>query len=344
MSIEQLEGLLARGGVAGQDDDLKETGKPAKNAEPEEEETEDVDAEVADESEEAGKDDDEAGEEVEEIDASIIAEALGVAEEDLFVDDDGKVGIRAKVNGEEIRASLSDLRKSYQLQKNLDDKAHAFNQERAQFQQWAQSQAQAFNREVGIADAIINQQAEKLAEQYQSIDWDRLRQADPAEWSARRQEFQSAYQSLKGQKESVASEVEQQQQAMQQQYAAQWNEMLRYESQELVKILPDWSDQAVAKREWDEIQGFLRASGYGEHELNITDHRAISLARKAMLYDKQAGAEPAGKKVRKVRRVMPSGSLKTPVQKAEKIRKARIARQRKTGSEIDTVAALEALL
>ena len=338
MSIEQLEALLDGKGI----EDLEaDTGRPEEDRETEEEEE---GAEAAEKSEEPDETDDEPEEEVFEVDAGLIAEALGIAEEDLFLDDDGKIGIRAKVNGEEIRASLSDLRKSYQLQKNLDDKAHTLNKERAEFQTWQQQQVERFSQEVGIADQMINNQASQLAKQYEAVDWDRLRASDPAEWSARRQEFQQAYESLRGQKERVAEEVQRHQQSMQQQHMAQYEEVLKRELQELFNKLPEWSDPDVANRERQEVAEYLRGVGYADQELNIADHRAIMLARKAMLYDKQASAEPAGKKVRKVRRVMPSGSLTSPKQRSSKIRKERLARQRKTGSEADTLAALEALL
>lgn len=72
-----------------------------------------------------------------------------------------------------------------------------------------------------------------------------------------------------------------------QQYLAEQREAL-------VEKLPEWRDPKKAEAETREITKFLVAEGYQPHELNdLLDHRALVIARKALLFDKQQAARKA---------------------------------------------------
>lgn len=61
---------------------------------------------------------------------------------------------------------------------------------------------------------------------------------------------------------------------------------LENERNSLLTKLPNWKDEKVAAKERADISGYLSAEGYTADELaGITDHRALLVARKAMLYD-----------------------------------------------------------
>lgn len=65
------------------------------------------------------------------------------------------------------------------------------------------------------------------------------------------------------------------------------DESLRKSHEKLLEVLPEWRDQAKRTAEQQEIANLLIASGYSSDELNdLTDWRAVQIARKAMLWDK----------------------------------------------------------
>lgn len=62
---------------------------------------------------------------------------------------------------------------------------------------------------------------------------------------------------------------------------------LEEQSKELVKAIPEWSDNKVATKEKAEIKAYLKDKGYTEEALaRVQDHREVVLVRKAMLYDR----------------------------------------------------------
>jgi hypothetical protein len=79
-------------------------------------------------------------------------------------------------------------------------------------------------------------------------------------------------------------------QLSQQQVADQEREYADYlksEQQKLQEKLPEWRDSKVQAGESRAIAEMLIQHGYSQEELGtLADHRALLLARKAMLYDK----------------------------------------------------------
>ena len=74
---------------------------------------------------------------------------------------------------------------------------------------------------------------------------------------------------------------------------------LKQQEGELLAKLPEWKDESKAKAEREAITQFLMDNGYTSKEVSgISDHRAVVMARKAMLYDTMMQkAQAAAKKV-----------------------------------------------
>lgn len=74
-----------------------------------------------------------------------------------------------------------------------------------------------------------------------------------------------------------------QQQAEQEQHKQDY---LRQQTQLMVDKLPEWKDQGKAEAELAQIGNFIQSQGFSNNEFGyFMDHRAMLLARKAMLYD-----------------------------------------------------------
>ena len=61
---------------------------------------------------------DDTDEETVQLEAEQLADLLGLDPDNLVVDDEGRVSLKTKVNGEESAATLKDVLKGYQLEKS----------------------------------------------------------------------------------------------------------------------------------------------------------------------------------------------------------------------------------
>ena len=118
-----------------------------------------------------------------------LAQILGLDESDIDVDEDGLAVIRTKIDGQESKAKLAELRKNYQLQGHAEnrvreaaEKAKAVDARLQEAEQIVQARLQQVEDLTGIA-------ARELLGQYQSINWEALRQQDPGQYAALRQDF-----------------------------------------------------------------------------------------------------------------------------------------------------------
>lgn len=138
-------------------------------------------------------------------------------------------------------------------------------------------------------EALVNVLAAEFQSEFQGVDWGKLAAEDPAQYVQQRHRFDERQRKL-------ALAVGQLQNARQQQQATSEQETqqrLADEQKKLVEAIPDWKDAAKASAEIAEVREFLTKTGYSPDEVNgVTDHRAVLLARKAMLYDKMVSKAP----------------------------------------------------
>jgi hypothetical protein len=141
------------------------------------------------------------------------------------------------------------------------------------------------------AQAILQAQ---LQEQSQ-IDWQKLIETDPVEY-LKQQHLANARQAKLQQ---IAQEQHQLHARFQAEQAQQMQAFLQTQQQELLAKLPDWKDESKAKQGQQAISNYLKEQGFTDQEVNsITDHRAVVMSHKAMLYDQMmAKAHAAAKKV-----------------------------------------------
>ena len=138
-------------------------------------------------------------------------------------------------------------------------------------------------------------QLEGAMQEHQKIDMEALLNSDPVEY-LRQTHLANTRQAQLQQVYAEKQRVQSQQQAEAQE--AQANH-LQSQQQELLAKLPEWRDAKKADADRAAIRDFLVKEGFDAQSLNqITDARAVVLARKAMLYDQMIGkAQAAAKKV-----------------------------------------------
>ena len=133
-------------------------------------------------------------------------------------------------------------------------------------------------------------------------------------------------------------------QAMQANHAeSERKELAEAGQRALLEALPEWKDPAKYAAESADVARFLVQNGYADDDLNnLFDHRAVLIARKAMLYDKMQAVQ--AKKVTPVQeppRAVKSGNANIPVQSKKEAEIQTLQKRfRKTGKDDDAVALL----
>lgn len=293
-TLDRLEALLSA------DDAQQEP------SEPQEQEAQADAPDATDDPEKADADEKES-ETPNEYQLADVAKLLGADESVLDVDEDGSVLVKTKIDGEEGKVKFADLLKSYQLQGHVDKQVR----EAADVRKQAQEYVQQAQHQIQVQQAVVGKIAEAKAietqlAQYQGINWAALEDSDPVQaMRLQRQlgELKQAYQSKVG-------EINQAQNYVQQQQSQQSAASLEAERQALMKACPDWSSEAVATKEKQAIHADLISRGYSDRDIKgLNDHRAVLLARDAMLYRQQkAAATTTEKQVRQAPKIIKPGS------------------------------------
>jgi hypothetical protein len=269
-----------------------------------------------------------------ELDTDIFASALGLDENSLEVTEDGEVKFKTKIDGQEGSVNLSELLKGYQLEGHITQKSQKLSEDRRAFEQERDAQMKELTTALGQAKQLLELSEQSLLQEF-NIDWNTLRTENPAEFAAKRQEFTEKYNQLQQAKNFTA----QQSNALNEQQLA---EIYQKEQTQLLEKIPTWADEATAKTEKAELNSYLVGVGFTQEEINSwMDHRAIAVARDAMLYRKQTKqVDIAKKKVVAKPKVIKPGKGKTNADKTSEQLKLKIKRAKKTGSVNDVAAVL----
>lgn len=247
--------------------------------------------------------------------------------------------IPVKINGAESKATLADMKASYQIKEAAEARLkEAKERARAETQVIAEKREQ-LQSQFAVVGSLIDRMEKSFTKDESAVNWDQLRQQDPAEWSAKREEFKQRREEIERTKREAVDSyknsiavADNEQKERQQQY-------LQEQAQQLVEKLPEWKDPTTAKAEKTAVAEYLINQGFSQEDISTaSDHRMIILARKAMLYDKGSDkAAVAQKKIAKIPKVLKPGSPK-PQEQVNRERQDQVkARLRNTGSLDDAL-------
>lgn len=247
------------------------------------------------------------GETPNEYQLSDLAKLLGADESALDVDEDGAILVKTKIDGQEGKAKFSDLVKSYQLQGHVDKQVR----EAAEIKKAAQEQAQVVQQQLQVQQAVIGKIAEAKAIEaeigrFQQVDWNGLYDSDPAQAVKLDRQMRDLY----ARHQHVVGEINQASQFVTQQQQQQRTAMLQAEHQALLNAAPEWANADVANREKQAIAADLKARGFTDSDIqSLADHKAVILARDAMLYRQmQQAGSVTEKQVRAAPKIIKPGS------------------------------------
>ncbi len=327
-SIGELLRALDEQGAEEADDGLQEGQEEEQVAAPE----------PAPEGEEAKAKEPEPAPEVEEEAKTLevenlhdLAEHLGVEVADLYKlkvplsDGEALTLGEWKDRVQDLRRAETARKEASEARKRLQDEEVAF---RANWQE-----------RIATVEALAKEEEARLTRAFQDTRWDELRATDPAEYAARRQELNEQYARLEGLRAKTRESVRQYQdeQASKQQ---EWlKATLQREQEALLNALPDWRDPEKAKAGKAQLIEYLASAGFGEQEIaNLVDHRAVVLARKAMLYEEIQRAKPKAQTKVQAKigtKVLSPSARVTPDQSKDIEKRDAMERLKKTGDRKD---------
>lgn len=304
-AIDQITEMLVSGEAEGTTEEAHQIGAPDDVTDAEVDyETSEVDEDESAgsedgeyaETDESQQDEERGYEEAGGLEA--LAAELGLDEDKLTVDDDGDIFVKLKVNGKDQHVSLKDAIAQTQYYKANEEKSQTLAEERKQFESERNTVAEELSNRLQYIQNIGNMLEQKLMGDFQSVDWDRLRATDPAEWAAKQQEFQMRQQELQQAGVAIGQQVRMQNGQMSEREQQERQQILTQERAALSEAVPEWADEAKMTEGMTQLIEYARGQGYPDEELaDVVMSRHVVTLRKAMMYDQ--GKSVAEKKVKK---------------------------------------------
>jgi len=273
-----------------------------------------------------------------------LAQELGLDGDKLTLSEDGEIMVKLKVNGKEQAVDLKEAISQTQYSKANEEKARTIAEERKAFESERQQVADAYTQQLQHIQGLGEMLQGKLTQEYQSIDWDRLRVTDPAEWTAKQREFELRNQELQQAGMALGQRMREAQQQQEQWESQERAKILQVERKLMVESNPEWADEDKLKSDLTEIIDYAKSNGFPEEELSQVIHsRHVNVLRKAMLFDKgQTVAEKKVKQAPKMQRASNGRFVSQKKSKANKlIERAKNAKgANKRNAQHDAVAAI----
>ena len=300
--------------------------------------TEDVESteETQDESLEEEPEEEEEAEEAEEESEEPDEEA----EEELLY--------AVKVDGAEQEVTLDELMKGYSRQSDYTKKTQELSEDRKAIE----SMYHQYNSEINAVQQERQQYITALSqvvqnslsglEQYNSIDWETLKQEDPIEYLSKRDEIQQRQAQLAANQQDMQQAQYQQNAQAQAQREARKDKFATYHMTQLEEKLPEWKDPDKKMKIWNDTKEFALSQGYAAEEFDsLLDHRHLLTLIKAKKYDDLQGNDIPSKKIKNKPKVVRAGSPREAKASDKKKRTAQMKRLRETGRVDDAFGLFE---
>jgi len=190
---------------------------------------------------------------------------------------------KVRSDGEDLDVSLDELISGYSRQSSLTKKSQALAEDRKSFENEIAEARQLRSQAIEALESAKT--AQPQVAQKDSQYWQDLKDSDPMQFMLERDELREA-QMQDQMREQQISQLKAQENAEQQ---ANLEKYIASQRDNLSTLIPEWSDEKIAKAERKAIVEYGKNIGFTDQELNEAyDSRAVATMRKAMLYDKLA--------------------------------------------------------
>ncbi len=221
-----------------------------------------------------------------------LADALEMPIEDL----QANLTHSFRAAGEDVTVNLGELVAGYQKDADYRRQTSELAEQRRQAEQDYDNRMRQFEQQHVLTAGMMTSMEQMLQNEFNSDDLAKLRQTDPAEWSARREEIGQRWNQLQQARNNAAQQYDTF-------YTQQQKELREREVKSLIERMPDFGDEH--KQTARKAMGSL---GYNDQEIsNIFDHRLVlgalelaSLRQEVeQLRAEKANAKQAVKRVKK---------------------------------------------
>jgi len=263
-----------------------------------EDELEEEDTGEDEESEINGDEEEELDEEEQEV---TWADALGVDNSKLVLDDEGNFkAVKVKIDGEESTVDMPTLIAGYQTAKSTTQKSQALAEERRQLEAQSAMMVNTFRSKMEEAENFVGLLHKKMLSDFEGIDLRELRVKNPAEYAAILADKQAREADLANMIQHIRLNKQAAEQVEQQQREEQMRRFYAEQADRALGMFPDWRDQEKAQRDFSEMNSFLREYGFSDEEFaQIADPRILAVLRTVI--DTQTARKESEKKVVKAK-------------------------------------------
>ena len=223
---------------------------------------------------------------------------LGVEEGQLSFDEEGNpVGFNVKVNGEASTVPTKDLIAGFQNNKAFTQKSQEHAEAVKAFEVQKEQVEQTYASKLESVDQLTQYFEKQLIAEWDGVNWEELRQRDPAEYAAARQDYAARAGELQNIKDAIGADKESQSKEILEAQQAKAQAFLAEQHEQMLANNPEWSDKKVLEQAQTKFKSFVKDRyGFSEQEFDsVFDARLIELIKDAQKYHE--GAKVAAKKI-----------------------------------------------
>lgn len=320
-----------------------ETGDSTEEEIPANESTEEVN-----ESEEEEQETETPDDVVEEIDDEQTWESvLGVEEDKLSFDENGNIaGIHVKVNGKSSTVGMKDLIAGYQNNKSFTEKSKALAEDKKGFEQQRDTLVQDYITKLENVEAITNYLSNKLVQEFEGIDWNRLKVEQPEQYAAAKIDYQERAQELQLAMTAIQQDKKIQLEKNQEEFKTRQSEYVKQQYETMLENNPDWQDKEKRVAALTGLQSFAENQyGFTEQEFNsVMDARLFEVIKDAKAYREGVKTALTKRKKSVPKFQKSSGTAPKKVSKLDKLTKAAKKAKGHQKRDLQSAAVAELLL
>lgn len=253
--------------------------------------------------------------------------ALGVDDANILVDEEGNFkGVNVKIDGESSTVDMKSLIAGYQTNKHNTNTSQSLAQDRKQFETVRSNAVADYTKKLEDVSKLTEHLSNSLLSEYNNINWQSLRESDPAEYAALNQDFERRNSEIKQIFSAIQSDSNQEKALGNQQSQVQQQEYLKGELTKVVANNPEWDTVDKVKTAFTEMSSFVNDTyGITPDVFNsLSDSRYIEVMKDAMAYRNGKKSVQTKKIVQKLPKFQKSksGKVKKKVTKLDKLKTA----------------------
>ena len=249
-----------------------------------------------------------------QLTVSSLAQAIGVDETILDLNEEGEPIFKVKIDGVEQYAKAKDLIESYQLKGHLNKNNMEVVEMRNRLSAEIESKKQESDAKISQIDNALTLLNQQLNSEFQGINWAELERSNPAAYNTLRLKYSDKQAHLR--KITEISQMDRYQKIQQQ---------IESNRKALHDKVPEWKDDEAYTKAYSEIRNGAKEYGFDPSETDsMVDHRFLIVLRDALAYQKLQKSRPEQlKKLKSVPKFVKPGAVQPAVSKETALQKLR---------------------